>query len=67
VLISFSLAHIYGLMGVVIGAVLFDLFMAIYILRDSCNTIGIPIIALFRSFNKSFFIIKMKFLSYFRK
>ena len=60
VLISFSLAHIVGLVGVVIGAVLFDLFMAIYILRDSCNTIGLSVVALFKSSKESFDTLKMR-------
>lgn len=64
VTLSYIFAHLFGLIGVVCGAVLFDLFMAIYILRDSCRTIGLSVTTLFKSSRESFNILKMKISSF---
>ena len=59
---SYVLAQWCGMIGVVIGAVLFDLVMAIYVLRDSCSMLGISASTLFSVPKQDFLYFKQKYI-----
>jgi hypothetical protein len=59
---SYVLSQWFGMMGVVIGAVLFDLVMAFYVLMDSCHILGIKVSNLFSVPKQDILYFKQKFI-----
>lgn len=60
--VSYLLSIHIGLWGAVMGTVLFDLIMMLYILPDSCHLLGMRIKDIFTHINEDYLLIKNRFV-----
>ena len=60
--VSYLLSIHIGLWGAVMGTVLFDLIMMLYILPDSCHLLGMRIKDIFTHVNEDYLLIKNRFV-----
>lgn len=60
--VSYLLSIHFGLWGSVMGTVLFDLIMMLYILPDSCHLLGMRIKDIFTHINEDYSLIKNRFV-----
>ena len=60
VVISYILSIYFGLWGAVMGVMLFELVMMLYILPDSCRLVGMKAIELFTHLKEDSILIKKK-------
>lgn len=59
---NYVLSIYLGLWGAVLGTVLFDLIMMLYILPDSCHLLGMRIRDIFSHINEDYLLIKRRFV-----
>ena len=59
---SYSLSIIFGLWGAVLGAILFDFIMMMYVLPDGCRLLGMKVIELFTHIKEDYLFFKEKFI-----
>ena len=57
---SYSLSFNFGLLGIVIGVVLFDFIMMFYVLPGSCSLLGMKVIDIFRNIKEDYSLLRYK-------
>lgn len=60
VCVSYFLSFYHGLLGIIIGVVLFDLIMMFYVLPDSCSLLGMKVVDIFRYIKEDYLLLRYK-------